>query len=268
MAYIYKIKNKINDKVYVGQTIQPISKRWNEHIYNAYTSETKIARAIRKYGIKNFEISIIEECDVSDLNVKETYWIKYYDSVNTGYNIRWGGEQQSFLDYDAIITEYLLTLDIYQTAKKFNIKIQTIKRILDGAHISYESKPMIDEKPVDMIDINSKQIIKSFNSLTDAANYQEGWNLTTISAAARGRRHAAYGYYWRYKDELNKTFKYTHPHKRKVIQCDKNTGEKIKEYESIAAANREFGKPADHKSIGNVLRGKAKTAFGYKWKKE
>ena len=160
MAYIYKIKNKINNKVYVGQTTQPVSKRWNEHIYNAYTSETKIARAIRKYGIKNFEVSIIEECDALDLNAKETYWIKYYDSVNTGYNIQWGGEQQSSLDYDAIITEYLFTSDIYQTAKKFNIKVQTIKKILDGAHIFYESKPALDEKPIDMIDINSKQIIK------------------------------------------------------------------------------------------------------------
>lgn len=48
---------------------------------------------MRKHGIKNFDFSIIEECNREDLNEREKYWIAYYDSTNPekGYNILEGG---------------------------------------------------------------------------------------------------------------------------------------------------------------------------------
>lgn len=54
MGYIYKVTNTINGKIYVGQTIRTIKKRWKQHVYSAY-HETKehnapIQYAIRKYG--------------------------------------------------------------------------------------------------------------------------------------------------------------------------------------------------------------------------
>lgn len=94
MIGIYKITNLINGHQYIGQSIN-IGRRWKEHrctaasgLYNEYP----LYRAILKYGIENFEFSVIEECSKEELNEKERYWISYYDSYNNGYNQTTGGD--------------------------------------------------------------------------------------------------------------------------------------------------------------------------------
>ena len=87
--WIYKITNIQNNKVYIGQTIRPIEQRFKRHINDALNNilDTHFARAIRKYGKENF---IIEQIDTAqtqkELNQKEQYWIRHYNSVNEGYN--------------------------------------------------------------------------------------------------------------------------------------------------------------------------------------
>lgn len=87
--WIYKITNIQNNKVYIGQSIRPVNQRFQRHINDALNNilDTHFARAIRKYGKENF---IIEEIDTAntqeELNEKEQYWIKYYNSVIDGYN--------------------------------------------------------------------------------------------------------------------------------------------------------------------------------------
>lgn len=87
--WIYKITNIQNNKVYIGQSIRPINQRFQRHINDALNNilDTHFARAIRKYDKENF---IIEEIDIAntqeELNEKEQYWIKYYNSVIDGYN--------------------------------------------------------------------------------------------------------------------------------------------------------------------------------------
>lgn len=87
--YVYKITNIINNKVYIGQTINPIEKRFHRHIQDAISNrlDTHLARAIRKYGPEQFKIELIDTAnDQEELTKKEYYWINYYDSVNKGYN--------------------------------------------------------------------------------------------------------------------------------------------------------------------------------------
>ena len=87
--WIYKITNIQNDKVYIGQTIRPVKQRFHRHINDALNNvlDTHFARAIRKYGKDSFKIEIIDTAQTQDeLNQKEQYWIKQYDSVNKGYN--------------------------------------------------------------------------------------------------------------------------------------------------------------------------------------
>lgn len=87
--WIYKITNIQNNKVYIGQTIRPIQDRFNRHINDAINNilDTHFSRAIRKYGKNNF---IIEEIDTAnnqdELNLKEQYWIQYYQATEKGYN--------------------------------------------------------------------------------------------------------------------------------------------------------------------------------------
>ena len=107
---IYKIENKINSKVYIGQSIN-IEERWKNHKKSIYSCKDEydypLYRAIRLYGIENFEWIIIEECNKEELNNKEKYYIKQYNSITPyGYNQTFGG-QDNFthsmkLSYDKI----------------------------------------------------------------------------------------------------------------------------------------------------------------------
>lgn len=88
---IYKVTNKINGKVYIGQTIQPLSERWRKH---SYSKKMLMARVINKYGKENFTIEQIDSAASRDeLDLKEQYWINFYDSMNhdKGYNLTSGG---------------------------------------------------------------------------------------------------------------------------------------------------------------------------------
>ena len=60
---IYKFENKINGKVYIGQTIQKLSKRISSHKYPSGNKYLPIDSAIRKYGIENFSITIIDHAN-------------------------------------------------------------------------------------------------------------------------------------------------------------------------------------------------------------
>lgn len=87
--WIYKITNIQNNKVYIGQTIRPVEARFHRHMNDALNNvlDTHFARAIRKYGKENFQIEIIDTAkNQEELNQKEQKWIRFYDSVNIGYN--------------------------------------------------------------------------------------------------------------------------------------------------------------------------------------
>jgi len=87
--WIYKITNIQNNKVYIGQTIRPVEQRFHRHINDALNNilDTHFARAIRKYGKESFIIEVVDTASSQEeLNQKEQYWIRFYDSVNKGYN--------------------------------------------------------------------------------------------------------------------------------------------------------------------------------------
>jgi len=86
---IYKIENKINGKIYIGQTKNALNNRVRSHLRNG----SFIGNALRKYGLQSFDISVIDEANTKAiLNEKEQYWIKNFNSsVPNGYNILQGG---------------------------------------------------------------------------------------------------------------------------------------------------------------------------------
>ena len=96
---IYKITNKINEKIYIGKTIRTLEKRKEEHIKAAKENKNFIlSRAINKYGIENFEFEILEEVDdENNLSLLEQNYIKKFNSYIgfndcNGYNMTLGGE--------------------------------------------------------------------------------------------------------------------------------------------------------------------------------
>ena len=90
---IYIIRNRVNNKVYIGQTIQKLERRWQAHICASKTKDTHLYKAMRAYGTDQFFIEVLEDnVSVEDLNQKEIDYIKKYNSYNDGYNSTLGGE--------------------------------------------------------------------------------------------------------------------------------------------------------------------------------
>lgn len=88
---VYKITNLVNGKIYVGQTIRTLERRWYHHVYCALKGgKDKFARAIRKYGADAFVPEVLEETDM--LDEKEREFIRLFDSVKKGYNTKIGGD--------------------------------------------------------------------------------------------------------------------------------------------------------------------------------
>lgn len=87
---IYKIKNNINGKLYIGQSVN-IEIRWHNHKKSNRPSH--LYYAFKKYGVDNFTFSIICECPESSLDEYEISYIKYYETTDPkkGYNKMSGG---------------------------------------------------------------------------------------------------------------------------------------------------------------------------------
>ena len=93
---IYKIINNVNKKIYIGKTIHSLKTRWNKHKYHIKNKKNyHLYNAINKYGIKNFNIVVIDKAEtLTELNKKEKDWIIYYKSYDKlfGYNMTMGGD--------------------------------------------------------------------------------------------------------------------------------------------------------------------------------
>ena len=89
MGIIYLIKNKLNNKCYIGQTIRTLEKRWKEH---SNRKGSILNNAILKYSPENFDVSVIIETDNDKLDELEVKYIIEYNSLYpNGYNIQTGG---------------------------------------------------------------------------------------------------------------------------------------------------------------------------------
>jgi group I intron endonuclease len=95
---VYKITNKINNKIYFGITKCSLKKRWNEHKCKSKQGKTHLSKSILKYGIENFNIEIVKKCISEDeMYLLEIKLIKIHKTNNPvfGYNNSTGGEFSS-----------------------------------------------------------------------------------------------------------------------------------------------------------------------------
>ena len=90
---IYLHINKINHKVYVGQTCQQPEKRWKNGAGYSEKTQPKMYNAIKKYGWENFDHIIVKTgLTLAEANKLEQELIKKYDSFRNGYNMSLGGD--------------------------------------------------------------------------------------------------------------------------------------------------------------------------------
>lgn len=88
---IYKITNKINGKIYIGQSIN-IEQRWLKHKFKYEDPKGYFHKAVRKYGTESFIFEIVVECPKEHLNLFEIVFIRELNTMNpNGYNLTTGG---------------------------------------------------------------------------------------------------------------------------------------------------------------------------------
>lgn len=213
MAYIYKIENDINGKLYIGKTEFSIEKRFKEHCSDAFRDHCEkrpLYAAMQKYGVEHFHISLIEETDKPE--ERERYWIEFFHSFKNGYNATLGGDGKRYLDYDLIIKTYQEVKNCNQTAKILNISSDSVRNVLHQNNISilksFEAVKIATQKTVGMYDLQTKKLIKVFPSTSDAARYLQDNSFTNAKAlngilahivnVCNKKRKSAYGFYWKY----------------------------------------------------------------------
>ena len=212
MAYIYIIKNDINDKVYIGKTNFSIEKRWKEHLEDATKKRINhrpLYYAINKYGKEHFYISQIEQCTVEESADREKYWINFYNSYHNGYNATKGGDGKTYLNYKKILKLIDETnLSQKEIANICNCCVDSVGNIAHiyrneiNWHQRNKNHKSLLAQPKKVECLETKTI---FNSTLEAGNWLVKINKTKsnscrthISAVCKGKRKTAYGYHWRY----------------------------------------------------------------------
>lgn len=192
---IYKITNKVNNKVYIGQTTRTFEIRKQEHIDNAfkYNIGTHIYNAMRKYGLENFEFEkICDAKDIDELNYLETYYILKFDSVRNGYNMSYGGDnnvmfcEKTAKKHDDVMRSDEIRNKISQSMKKYRkehpwtdeqkrkfAKSKYGNKYFVGHHLTPEHREAINKKlrkKVYCIDENGNKVAE-FNSVKAGAEW-------------------------------------------------------------------------------------------------
>lgn len=195
---IYKITNKVTSKIYIGQAVSHILNhkkyrpygyrgRFRCHISEAFSNKRNqchyLNNAIRKYGVSNFIVELLESCPMEMADEREILYIKQYSSLYpTGYNLKNGGHNfthseeskkrlsvgvmnyyrkkklerfQSVIQIDNDIEKYIKPLKKYNEQYGWYVYIDGIKADFGGIHISLkESKT----NAIEFINILKKQL--------------------------------------------------------------------------------------------------------------
>ena len=211
MAYIYQIVNDINQKIYVGKTEFSIEKRFQEHCKDAFRERNEkrpLYSAMRKYGIENFHIELIEE--TNNPEEREIYWIEQKRSFKNGYNATMGGDGKKYIDYDLVIATYKEVKNMSEVARRLNISTDSVSLILKNANVeilpSNKVGQVVTGKIVNQYSLTN-DFIQSFPSAKAAAESLGKVTSTSkgatshISDVCRGKRKTAYGYIWKFSNK-------------------------------------------------------------------
>ena len=242
MIGIYKIINKVNNKIYVGQSID-IEERWKQHQWKAFNHNelaynSAIHAAFRKYGLDNFYYEVIEECLPEQLDDREIYWIEQLQSMSpNGYNLSLGGQ-----GYHPVFRP--------THCEKC------------GKEISRDSKSGLCLSCVQLTcDITKEELYSKL--VEHKGNFTQVGRFYNLSDNAIRKRCKHFDLPTHSSDyKIAPTPK--KPYERAVKQIDVKTGEVIQIFCSANEAARSLGKiKGNH--ITEVCKGKGKTAHGYKW---
>ena len=214
---IYKIQNLLNDQVYIGQSVD-IEKRWSTHraeLKNNNHHNMHLQNAWNKYGESNFEFSIVEECNVDQLNQAEINWILKFNSYVNGYNLTTGGGNtdafsKSVIQFDLCGNELLRYSSISEAETATGICYSQIseccsdRRKTAGGYIWQYEEGFINIskwhfsarvfKEICQLTKN-RDLVNTFSSAAEAQRVT-GICDTSIIRCCHGKLQTAGGYIW------------------------------------------------------------------------
>lgn len=207
---VYKITNKVNNKVYIGITSKGISARWKEHIYSAeHGCPFKLHNAIRKYGKENFSIELIDFCNSwEELTEKEQYYISEYKSLQDkfGYNMTEGGDGTFGRTHSEETKEKIRQKAIgREVTEATRLKLSEAGKVITEAREAYRNSGNIGSsrrKPV-LQYTKDGYFIAEYCGVNEASRLT-GIHVTTLSNALKNRNvigSKVNPYIWVYKED-------------------------------------------------------------------
>ena len=246
MAYIYRILNKLTKKCYIGETkSKDVIWRWNQHKQKIEINKgcPALRDAVKKYGIDNFEFSVLIICFDDERFKYEIEYIKKYNSVvPNGYNITNGGEGGGF--QGKTHTEEVKNI-IKNKLKQKYIDNPDLKKQMSERNKIVMSTPEVREKIKNGI-LNSEKWKKVVEDKR-IGNYEQVKHTEER------------------KNKISESLKEynANNNKIKIKQYDINNN-LLNEYTSISDASRKTS--IQRKMISLYLRGKTNIAGGFIWK--
>lgn len=237
MMCIYLRTNKINGKQYVGQAVDFEKREYDWEKRKRPYAGTYINNARNKYGIKNWTVEILKECNTQDeLNEWEIYYIKALNTkAPNGYNLTDGGGGK---------IGYVTSQETRERLSKSHMGLGLgEKRPEQAEKMKGEKNPFFHKR-------HSKESIEKMKA---SHKGHIPWNKGKTYEEQFGEEKA--------KELKQKCINNAY----RVDQIDKITGEVLHQWDCSKDAARELG--LEYTNINKCAKGRYKTAFGYIWKR-
>lgn len=298
---IYAVYCIVSKKWYVGQTMHDLLWRKGKHYNAAAYRDGHFQNALRKYGKDCFIWIVVEDNisvpyhyengkkvhDKTLLNVREKYWVDYYDSFHNGYNMTLGGDGTQAFNTKAI-NQY--ERDTLKFIRRFSSIVEAEQVTgISATNIIYCAKRKTtsaggsiwcydNEKPNTYISPTQKKPIAQYTLNGELINCYSGIKeaaretkilYTKIIRCLKGDRPSAGGFMWRYIidgniiEKIDPYKKKTNIDKRKKICQYTKDGVFIKQFDSCTEAAKEVG--ISNGKITLCANGKRPLAGGYGW---
>lgn len=295
-GYIYCVTNKINGKIYIGQTRRDIETRWKDHIYGFESRKinTYLYSAMRKYGVENFKISTIEKLQclnyedlIFKLNKAEVNYISLHNSMQPhGYNMVKGGacagntfEEKIVYQYDNMNNLVNTFISVNETSRQTGFdqadisncclkkKVKTVGNYIFTFENNDFSKKALIKTIFDMYSLNG-DFIKRYLNYDDVYKDHHISELSNIRKSCESKNITAYGYIWRYPSESREII-----HKINDFHINTTKQKTVYQYTKDLIFVNEFKSCKDagthlnlnSKKISAACTGRTKYYFDYIW---
>lgn len=267
---VYIHINKINEKVYIGQTCKSFKSRCGVKGKN-YKNSTHFWNAINKYGWNNFEHNILyTNLTGNEANEIERQLILKYNSNNQnyGYNMDDGGNNGNKKSEET--KNKLRKSKLGELNPNYGKKFSKETRLRMSESTSGENHPMYNKHHTN--ETKLKISLKNKGVKLDGCK-RRAFTKEHINSLREQNLGKKLTYETKQKMSMSKKGhfvsietrnKIAEKKSKPIFQIDKNTNKIIKEFKSATFASRELNIPSSN--INSCCLGKRKTAGGYKWK--